>query len=179
MLNNQGIAAPCENDVLAAILMAGSQLLSGEPTFHTDIVEADYTENYAVFHHCGNLPTGLVSPSDKPGLKPIRETAGPGAYGPTIQAWMKPGPVTAANMVGGQDGLRMCALEGETRVMKSDLPGSGAWVTFSYDLARALETLGNRGYGHHFVLIQGHVGRELAAWCELADIKYLQPDQIS
>ena len=177
MLNNQGIAAPCENDVLAAILMAGSQLLSGEPTFHTDIVEADYTENYAIFHHCGNLPTGLAMPGVKPGLKPIRETAGPGAYGPTIQAWMKPGPVTAANMVGGQDGLRMCALEGETRAVKSDLPGSGAWVIFSYDLAKALEILGNQGYGHHFVLIQGHVGRELAAWCEIAGIKYLQPDQ--
>jgi L-arabinose isomerase len=176
MLNDQGIAAPCENDVLAAILMMGSQLLSGEPTFHTDIVEANYKKNSAIFHHCGNLPLSLATPIKKPELKPIRETAGPGAYGPTIQAWMKPGPATAANLVSSRGGLRMCALEGETLALKSDLPGSGAWVSFSYDLAKALETLGNQGYGHHFVIIQGHVGRELAEWCELAKIKYMQPN---
>jgi L-fucose isomerase-like protein len=175
MLNDQGVAAPCENDVSAAILMIAGQLLSGEPTFHTDIIEADYSKNTAIFHHCGNLPLRLAASDRQPALKPIRETAGPGAYGPTIQAWMKSGPVTAANLVGGRDTLRMCALEGEILPERENLPGSGAVLAFPFDLANALEALGNQGYGHHFVLIQGHVGRDLAEWCVMTNIQYLQP----
>jgi L-fucose isomerase-like protein len=174
MLNDQGIAAPCENDVPAAVLMVATQTLTGEPTFHTDIVEADYANNWAVFHHCGNLPLRLASAQEKPALKPIRETAGPGAYGPTIQAWMKPGSITAANLVSGRSELRLCAMEGEVLPEKMDLSGSGAKVSFPFSLKRALEKLANEGYGHHFVLIQGHVGSVLAEWSALTGMKYVQ-----
>jgi len=174
MLNDQGIAAPCENDIPAAILMAAAQYLSGEATFHTDIVEADYASNTAIFHHCGNLPLGLTKGGVRPKLKPIRETAGPGAYGPTIQATMKPGPVTAANLVSGQGELRLCALEGDVLPENIDLPGSGAKLGFPFNLRQALEKVGNEGYGHHFVLIQGHIAGDLAEWCALSGVKYLQ-----
>jgi L-arabinose isomerase len=174
LMNDQGIPAPCENDVHAAILMAVGQMLSGEPTFHADIVEADYERNTAVMHHCGNLPLRLAAPSPKPGLKPIRENVGPGAFGPTIQAWMKPGPVTAVNLVGGARGLRVAALEGEVLAEKVDLPGSGALIAFPHDLAASLEELGNAGYGHHFVILIGHHGTELAEWCALSDVACVQ-----
>jgi L-fucose isomerase-like protein len=173
LMNDQGIPAPCENDIHAAILMAVGQMLSGEPTFHADIVEADYERNTAVMHHCGNLPLGLAAPFPKPGLKPIRESVGPGAFGPTIQAWMKPGPVTAINLVGGARGLRVAALEGEVLAEKVDLPGSGALMAFSHDLAASLEALGNAGYGHHFVIVTGHHAAELAEWCALSDVAYV------
>ncbi|HLB63885.1 MAG TPA: hypothetical protein VJJ46_03525 [Anaerolineales bacterium] len=176
LMNDQGIPAPCENDVHAAILMAAGQLLSGEPTFHADIVEADYDRNTAVMHHCGNLPLRLASTEPKPALKPIRETVGPGAFGPTIQAWMKAGPVTAINLVGGALGLRVAALEGEILAEKVDLPGSGALMAFPYDLAASLEKMGNAGYGHHFVIVPGHLGVELAEWCALSGVAYLQPE---
>ena len=172
LLNDQGIPAPCEDDVPAAILMAAAQALTGEATFHTDIVEADYAADWAIFHHCGNLPTSLANPAYKPGLKPIRETAGPGAYGPTIQATMKPGPVTIANLVNGRYELRLCALHGEVLPVHMGLSGSGAKVAFPFSLRQALEKIGNDGYGHHFVLIQGHVGPSLEAWCELAGMRY-------
>jgi L-arabinose isomerase len=174
LLNDQGIAAPCENDIPAAILMAAAQKLTGEATFHTDIVESDYTNNRAVFHHCGNLPLSLVESGNRPGLKPIRETAGPGAYGPTIQATMKPGPVTVANLVSGQDELRLCAMEGEVLATSISLPGSGAVVGFPFSLRQALEKIGNEGYGHHFVLIQGHRIRDLAEWCGLTGVRFVQ-----
>ena len=174
LMNDQGIPAPCENDVHAAILMAAGQLLSGEPTFHADIVEADYDRNTAVMHHCGNLPLRLAATGPKPGLKPIRETAGPGASGPTIQAWMKAGPATAVNLVGGAGGLRIAALEGEILAEKVDLPGSGALMAFPYDLAASLEAMGYAGYGHHFVIVTGHIGDELAEWCALSGVTHWQ-----
>ncbi len=174
LLNDQGIAAPCENDVPSAVLMIAAQMLSGKATFHTDIVEADYTDNWAIFHHCGNLPLSLAAPERKPELKPIRETAGPGAYGPTIQATMTAGPVTAANLVNGRGELRLCALEGEVVAGDIDLPGSGARVAFSYSLQAALEAIGNLGFGHHFVLAQGHIAAELSEWCQLSGVRYSQ-----
>ena len=172
LLNDQGIPAPCEDDIPAAILMAASQALTGQATFHTDIVEADYARDWAIFHHCGNMPTSLANPAYKPGLKPIRETAGPGAYGPTIQATMKPGPVTVANLVNGRYELRLCAMHAKVLPVPMGLTGSGARVAFPFSLRHALERIGNEGYGHHFVLIQGHVGPSLEAWCDLAGMRY-------
>ena len=172
LLNDQGIPAPCEDDVPSAILMAAAQACTGAATFHTDIVEADYASDWAIFHHCGNMPTSLAHLAYKPGLKPIRETAGPGAYGPTIQATMKPGPVTVANLVNGRYELRLCALHGEVLPEHMGLTGSGAKIAFPFSLRHALEKIGNEGYGHHFVLIQGHIGPSLEAWCELAGMRF-------
>jgi L-arabinose isomerase len=172
LLNDQGIPAPCEDDIPAAILMAAAGALTGLATFHTDIVEADYAADWAIFHHCGNMPLSLANPASRPGLKPIRETAGPGAYGPTVQASMKPGPVTVANLVNGRYELRLCALHGEVLPVPTGISGSGAKIVFPFSLRQALEKIGNEGYGHHFVLIQGHIGPSLAAWCELSGMRY-------
>ena len=69
LLNDQGIPAPCEDDIPAAILMAAAGALTGMATFHTDIVEADYAADWAIFHHCGNMPLSLANPASRPGLK--------------------------------------------------------------------------------------------------------------
>jgi L-arabinose isomerase len=87
---------------------------------------------------------------------------------------MKPGSITAANLVSGRSELRLCAMEGEVLPEKMDLSGSGAKVSFPFSLKRALEKLANEGYGHHFVLIQGHVGSVLAEWSALTGMKYVQ-----
>ncbi len=70
--------------------------------------------------------------------------------------------------------MRMCALEGTALPFSTDMPGSGALVRFRPDLEKALERFGNEGYGHHFVLIRGHVAQVLEEWCGLADIAYLR-----
>jgi L-fucose isomerase-like protein len=172
-LNDQGVAAPCENDVLASILMAAGQMLTGQPTFHADIVEADLVENTAILHHCGNMPLMLAADA-KPVLKAIRESAGPGAFGPTIKTTMSPGAVTAVNLVGRAGTMRMCALEGTALHFKTEMPGSGALLKLDCNLEKALEHFGNEGYGHHFVVIRGHVSLVVEEWCRQADIAFLR-----
>lgn len=174
LFNDQGIAASCESDVPGAVIMAAGQMLTGKPAFHVDIIKADLAENSAIWHHCGNMPTSLAANSGKLLLRPIPEHIGPGAFGPTIQATMKPGPVTALNLVGRRGTMRVCAIQGEAVPYQLEFPGSAAKVIFPFDLANALETLGNAGYGHHFALIQGHVGQEAGEWCRLLGIDYLQ-----
>jgi hypothetical protein len=56
------------------------------------------------------------------------------------------------------------------------LSGSGARIAFPFSLRQALEVIGNEGYGHHFVLIPGHIGPSLEAWCELSGMRYTSID---
>ncbi len=174
LCNDEGVAASCESDVPGAVLMAAGQILSGGPTFHVDILNTDLQASSAIMHHCGNLPRRLASERGPIKLRPIPEHIGPGAYGPTIQATMKAGPVTVTNLVGRKGTMRVCAMEAETIAHELEFPGSAAKVVFPFDLGEGLEALGNAGFGHHFVLIRGHLARELAEWCRLLDIDFVQ-----
>lgn len=175
IFNDQGVAAACESDVPGAVLMAAMQMLTGEPTFHTDFITAELEQNAVVVGHCGNIPRHLAADPDVLKLEPIRAATGPSTFGPTVVASMKPGPVTAVNLVGRRGTMRVAALEGEGVPYELEFPGSWGKVVFPFDLAEALERLGNAGYGHHFVISRGHIGRELAEWCALLEIDYLQP----
>jgi len=173
-LNDEGVAASCESDVCGAVVMAAGQILTGEPTFHVDALKVDLSKNSAIWHHCGNLPRRLAEKPDRLSLIGIPEHIGPGAFGPVIQATMKPGPVTALNLVGRRGNMRICALEGQAISHELEFPGSAAKVVYPFDLADALERIGNAGFGHHFALVQGHIGREIGEWCNLLGIEYLQ-----
>jgi L-fucose isomerase-like protein len=173
LFNDQGIAASCESDVPGALIMAVCQMLTGQPTFHVDAIKANLAENSAIWHHCGNMPTRLAAGVAPLILRPTPEHIAPGAYGPAIQATMRPGPVTVVNLVGRKGTLRVAALEGEAVPYKLEFPGSAAKVVYPFNLAEAFETLGNAGYGHHFAIAQGHIGDDLAEWCRLTRIDYL------
>jgi L-fucose isomerase-like protein len=175
-LNDEGIAASCESDVCGAVVMAAGQHLTNEPTFHVDALKVDLSRNSAIWHHCGNLPRRLAEHPDRLGLLAIPEHIGPGAYGPVIQATMKPGPVTVVNLVGRRGNMRICALEGDAISHELEFPGSAAKVIYPFDLAEAFEIFGNAGFGHHFALIQGHVGKEFGAWCKILGIEFLLID---
>jgi len=175
-LNDDGIAASCEADVTGAVVMAAGQILTGEPTFHVDALKVDLSKNSAIWHHCGNMPRRLAENPERMGMRAIPEHIGPGAYGPVIQATMKPGPVTAVNLVGRRGNMRVCALEGEVISHQLEFPGSAAKVLHPYDLADAFEKIGNAGFGHHFALAQGYLGKELEEWCGLLGIEYMLID---
>ena len=172
--NDMGVAASCESDIPGAVMMAAMQLLSGEPTFHSDFIRIDLEENSGILHHCGNLPRRLAAEPDKLGLLPIPEHIGPGAYGPVIQATMKATPVTLTNLVGRRGTLRVAAMEGESVPYRLEFPGSAAKVVFPFDLGHALEEWGNAGFGHHYAVVVGHVAREVAEWCKLLGVPFQQ-----
>lgn len=55
-------------------------------------------------------------------------------------------------------------------------PGSAAKVVFPFGLADALGTLGNRGYGHGFVVTRGRLAEDLGEWCQLLGVDFLRPN---
>ncbi len=172
--NDQGVAASCESDIPGAVMMTAMQLLSGEPTFHADFNRIYFEENSGVLHHCGNLPRRLAAHPEKVGLLPIPEHIGPGAFGPVIQATMKPTPVTLTNLVGRRGTLRIAAMEGEAVPYELEFPGSAAKVVFPFDLGEALEQWGNAGFGHHYAVVVGHVARQTDEWCKLLGVPFRQ-----
>jgi hypothetical protein len=99
---------------------------------------ADLSGNSAICHHCRNLPAKLAN-CEPLKLRPITEQIGNGAYGPTIQATMRPGFVTTINLVGRKDAIRIAAMEGEVAPYELEFPGSAGKVVFPFDLAQALE----------------------------------------
>jgi len=178
LLNDEGIAAACESDVAAAVVMAAGQILSGEPCFHTDIFKFDAGSNTMVMGHCGNLPRALAADPEHVELAEMRGfgtlSSGPTVRaGPIVRATMKPGPVTAVNLVGRRGTLRLCAMEGEVLPYEIEHQGSWAKVAFPFDLTATLERIGNAGFGHHFVLIRGHIGRAMREWCSLLNVDHL------
>jgi L-fucose isomerase-like protein len=174
ILNDQGVAAACESDVPGALVMAAMQILSGEPAFHSDFNRIDLEQNSGILHHCGNLPRRLAAHPERLALKPIPAHVAPGAFGPSIQATMKATPVSLVNLVGRRGSLRIAAMEGEAVPYELEFPGSAAKVVFPFDLGQALEDWGNAGFGHHYALVVGHVGRNVAEWCQLLDIPFQQ-----
>ncbi len=173
ILNDEGIPAPCEADVHGAVVMTAAQLLSGEPAFHVDIFRADLSRNLAVMAHCGNLPRRLAAVPERVRLTPAREF-GAGFAGPIVKGNMKPGPVTVLNLVGRRGTMRISAMEANVVSDDLDFPGSAAEVVFPFDLAGALETLAEAGYGHHFVLVPGHFAEVMAEWCAMLGVDFLQ-----
>ena len=172
--NDMGVAASCESDIPGAVMMAAMQLLSGEPTFHSDFIRINFEDNSGILHHCGNLPRRLAARPEKLGLLPIPEHIGPGAYGPVIQATMKATPVTLTNLVGRRGTLRVAAMEGEAVPYELEFPGSAAKVVFPFNLGSALEEWGNAGFGHHYAVVVGHVAREVSEWCKLVNVPFRQ-----
>jgi L-fucose isomerase-like protein len=172
IFNDEGIASPCEADVHGAVMMLAGQILSGEPGFHVDIFRADLRRNTAIMAHCGNLPRRLAAEPSQVRLTRAREFGG-GFAGPIVKGTVKPGPVTIVNLVGRRGTMRICAMDANVESDEFDFPGAAAEVTFPFDLAEALERLGNEGYGHHFVLFPGHFAADIAEWSDMLGVEFL------
>ena len=73
-LNDAGVPAACEADVLGAVSMLMQQRLSGEATFLGDMVNVDEGRNSATFWHCGAGAASLASPKTgaRAGVQPNR-----------------------------------------------------------------------------------------------------------
>ena len=174
LFNDQGVAASCESDVPGALLMSAGQLLSGAPTFHVDIIKADLARGEAILHHCGNLPRRLAEHRSASGCSGDSRAHRPRArMGRRCRRrWpldRSPSPTSSA-------GVARCACA-RWRPRPSpytlEFPGSAAKAVFPYDLTEALESIGNAGFGHHFVVLRGHQARDLGEWCALSGVEFL------
>lgn len=167
-LNDAGIAAGCEGDLHATILMRLFQALSGRPTFNGDWLRL-YPEDKAVlFSHCGAGAFGLADSPESVCLRCSIETRDGLAV---CYATHLPGPVTLANLMMGRGDLRMAILQGQGLATDLAYEGTPLRVGFEDDVKVLLNRIQQTGAGHHWVGGSGIWTEEFRIMSEMLNMK--------
>lgn len=179
-LNDEGICAGCEGDVIGTLSMYVGYLASSFPTTMNDLVAYDAESDSLQMWHCG---PGPVSWADADGQTidyhhtlNRRKPAGENKTGLSSDIHFAYGPVTVMRFNDSLSSL----LTFEAEVVagpSSPYPGSGGWFSkFTSDKTPLqardiLETITLLGFEHHYPVARGHleaVYRELAFWLNLS-----------
>ena len=158
-LNERGVAASCEADVLGALTMAVLQRLTGGAPYLGDLAAVDPERNAAVFWHCGAGAYSLASPRTGAvaGVQPNRQ------IGFTLEFALKPGRVTIARLGETPAGLRL--LVGGGLALDAPQRFLGTAATVRLDGARPVQeqvgALIEAGWEPHYALAYGDVRQEL------------------
>ena len=166
MLNQRGVTASCEGDVLSGVSMHLLSALSGHPATMMDVFAADEDLNALVLFHCGSAAGALAGPN---GRVAYRTHCKPGNHRPgvTIEFSLPPGRVSFLKF----DMLGPCAklflYRGDTVAPADTLRGTQAVVRTDAPVRILVERLLDHGVSHHQVLSFGDVGLEARYFAEL------------
>jgi len=113
LLAEEGIVGSCEGDVTNALTMKLMYELSEKPINNTDLLYLDEKADTILFAHCGS--SGFSIAEGEVELSPVRlaET------GVCTKFLVKPGKVTAVNICGHGDDLRLSIMVGDAVVIVS------------------------------------------------------------
>lgn len=170
-LNDDGVVAACEADVIGAVSMQIGQFLSGQATFIADLVMGDQEKNELVFWHCGNGPRSLLSSKQRPvaGVHPNRKMP-LGVYGP-----LKEGQVTICRISPDKDGKFRLLIGSGTGVEAPMLySGNSLPVRIETPVDSVLQLLLNKGVEHHYIIIYGDYVQELKEFARILEIETIE-----
>ena len=175
-LNETGLPASCEGDVLGAISMLAAYYVSRAPVTLTDLVALAESEGLVQMWHCGPSP---VSWADEAGqaltYHPTLDRASPPdapKSGVSSDLVFAPGPVTIARFSQAADRLLLMSAEvvpGPSRGYAGSRGWLGNFRMAGQPLAipDLIETISYYGLEHHYPLARGDWSdafQELAAW---------------
>lgn len=167
-LNDTGIAAACEADILGAISMDLLTALTGGPAYLGDLAALQAAPEAAIFWHCGAGAFGLAHPATGAvaGRHPNRQ------LGFTLEFGLRPGRITLARLgtIGGS--LRLLIGGGEALDAPQRFLGTTATVRWDGDgpLVARVTRLIQDGWEPHYALAYGDVRSELEDVAALAGI---------
>ncbi len=150
-LNDEGIVAACEGDVNSAIIMSAFNLITGKASLNSDVIIEHENTNQIMFSHCGGGPFSCASKISDVTLDTQYETkSGLGVYYPFKTSGKE---VTIINLVGNELTYRMCILSGTSVALdKLTYYGNPINVKFKTDVGDIIDTIGNEGFGHHWMV---------------------------
>lgn len=167
-LNERGVAASCEADILGALSMSVLHRLTGGAPYLGDLAAVDAERNAAIFWHCGAGAFSLASPHTgaTAGVQPNRK------IGFTLEFALKPGRVTIARIGETRDGLRLLIGGGEALDAPQRFLGTAATVRFDGDkpIEDRVRGLIEAGWEPHYALAYGDVRQDLADLAALLGI---------
>lgn len=168
LLAEEGITGACEGDVPNALTMKMLYELSGKPVNNTDLLDFNYEDNSILFAHCGS--SGFSIAEGEIELAPVRlaET------GVCAKFLMKPGKVTAVDICGNGDNIRMSVMVGDAIPCGMEFPGNPMTVKFEKPLDQINEEIMEYGSGHHWMIAYGDHADTLRRFCKIRNMKFYQ-----
>jgi L-fucose isomerase-like protein len=171
LLGEEGVAAGCEADMNSTLAMFLLQAFTGQPAHFGEILEVDEAENAIITSHCGCAPPSLAADRSEIAIMPVRLWE----RGACLRFPAKAGPATFVNLVGRRGTYRLCAVEGEATTSGMVFEGNPVRLVLRFPVRELLETIGEHGFGHHWMLGYGHVIPELKALCRLSGVRGVFP----
>lgn len=158
MLNERGLPAACEADVLGALSMRMMQRVSGTPTFLADLVDAELDQDRVALWHCGVAPPSLA---EEPGAVTVALHSNrqlPVVFDFGLAA----GPITIARLSQSEGAMRLVTGQGHI-VGQQPFQGTSCVVQLETSAETLLSEVVSGGLEHHFVVAPGHHQRLLDA----------------
>jgi L-fucose isomerase-like protein len=168
-LNDAGVPAACEADVLGAVSMTIEHLLAQSTVFLGDLVQIREDRNSVVFWHCGAGAISLASPRTGAvaGVQPNRNLA----Y--AFNNPLKAGTVTICRLGQTDDGYRMLIARGKARDDSGHFFGTSVEVEVECDAREVLPTVIGKGFEFHFAIVWDDIVPELEQLSALLGIPAL------
>ena len=168
IMNQNGVSASCEGDVLSGVSMHLLNRLSGHPATIMDVFTRDQAHNTMDLFHCGSTAISLADPQTvayRTHCKPANHRAGV-----TVEFQLKPGRVSFLKLDMLDKECRLFLHQGEAITPAKALRGTQATIRTDNSVKALLEKLLDHGVSHHLVLSLGDVAKEVRYFAALAGL---------
>jgi L-arabinose isomerase len=169
-----GAVVSMEADIAAGIAMRILRLFTESAPFYTELFTVDLSSNVFLMGHAGYHSTSLHDPE-----YPVRIVAdveyenSDDFTGACTYFKYRPGPVTVVNAVYNSEKLQWVVFEGESLTGPPKLNGNchlhcKVKVPVEEFFKRSIDI----GVSQHFIVVPGHLSKNLALLCDWLDIEY-------
>lgn len=148
-LTDEGINIGCEGDVDAELTQMMQTMLTGLPTFITDMIDMDEERNTLTFWHCGNAAPSLHNEKYAPEIR-NHPLAGQGT---AFWTSLRPGVVTIARLHNFHGQYRLALLQGEATDEDRNTRGSMVRVKVQTPVREIADKLIENQFPHHFCIV--------------------------
>jgi len=169
-LADEGIHVGCEGDVDAEIAQIVENMLTGLPTFITDMIDIDEEKNTMAFWHCGNSAPSLHNNKYEVTMK-NHPLAGQGT---AFYASLKTGPVTIARFCNIGGVYKLFLMRGEAVDTDRVTRGNMATVKVARPVREVVDSIIENQIPHHYSLVWQDVADQMIAVAKLLKIEVIE-----
>lgn len=169
-LADEGFGISCEGDIDAGLAAIVQTMLSGEPTFVTDLININEQKNTVTFWHCGNAAPSLHNEAD--GVTICNHPLA--GQGTAFWCSLKAGPVTAARFTNIDGQYRLFLLRGEAVPTVRNTRGSMVDVHINTPVLKLVQKIADTGMSHHYSVVWQDIADQMAVVAKLLNIPVIE-----
>jgi len=173
-IDASGAVVSMEADIAAGIAMRILRLFTEFAPFYTELFTVDLSANAFLMGHAGYHNPSLHDPQYGVRIVPDVEYENSDDFtGACTYFKYKPGPVTIVNAVYNGEKLQWMVFEGESLAGPPKLNGNcHLFCEVKVPVGDFFKRSIDIGVSQHFIVVPGHLSKNLALLCEWLDIEY-------